>query len=69
MGMTFCFKVRKNKPETCEIIPADLADNAMGKTQVFEWFYRSKVRKLWLNKASFQIVSPQVEQWKMRRKI
>jgi len=39
---TFCFTVRKNKPETREIMPADFADNAMERTQVLSGFIALK---------------------------
>jgi hypothetical protein len=36
--MKFCFKLGKTASETHEMLNTAFSDNAMGKTQTFEWF-------------------------------
>jgi hypothetical protein len=38
----FCFKLEKTATETCEMLKTASGDNAMGRTQTFEWFARFK---------------------------
>jgi hypothetical protein len=36
--MKFCFKLRKTASEMHEMLKIAFGDNAMGRTQMFEWF-------------------------------
>jgi hypothetical protein len=38
----FCFKLGKAAPETHEMLKTAFGDNAMGRTQTFEWFSQFK---------------------------
>jgi hypothetical protein len=38
----FCFKLGNSESETREMLKTALGDNAMGRTQTFEWFSRFK---------------------------
>jgi hypothetical protein len=38
----FCFKLRKTASETHGMLKTAFGDNAMGRTQTFEWFSRFK---------------------------
>jgi predicted transcriptional regulator len=38
----FCFKLGKTASETYEMLKTAFGDNAMGRTQAFEWFSRFK---------------------------
>jgi hypothetical protein len=40
--LKFCFKLGKNTSETYEMLKIAFGDNAMGRTQTFEWFSRFK---------------------------
>ncbi|PNF32967.1 hypothetical protein B7P43_G16666 [Cryptotermes secundus] len=41
-AMKFCFLLGKSGTETLEMLKTAYKDDAMGKTQVFEWFSRFK---------------------------
>jgi len=38
----FCFKIRKTTTETCQLLQQAYDEDAMGRTQVFDWFHRFK---------------------------
>jgi hypothetical protein len=38
----FCFKLGKTASEMHEMLKAAFGDNAMGRTQTFEWYFRFK---------------------------
>jgi hypothetical protein len=39
----FCFKLGKTASETHEMLKTAFGDDAMGRTQTFEWFSRFKL--------------------------
>ena len=38
----FCFKIGKTATETCQLLQQAYSEDAMGRTQVFDWFHRFK---------------------------
>ena len=38
----FCFKMGKNATETFQLLQQAFGEDAMGRTQVFDWFRRFK---------------------------
>jgi len=38
----FCFKIGKNATETYQLLQQAYGEDAMGRTQVFDWFRRLK---------------------------
>jgi hypothetical protein len=42
--LEICFKLGKTASETREMLKTALGDNAVGRTQTFEWFSRLKRR-------------------------
>jgi len=40
--INFCFKIRKTATETYQLLQQAYSEDAMGRTQVFDWFHRFK---------------------------
>jgi hypothetical protein len=63
----FCFKFEKTASETHEMIKTAFGDNAMGRTQTFEWFSRFKRRETSVEILRVQVVPRPVAQTKTWR--